>query len=106
MPKSTPTYEGFDRGGNYRGKPTIPPGVRASLADCGTSNLKYHVVEFRSGMWLAVCGSDHTSAGEMSTHTVLAAELKPEFCCRKPACRKAFDAARAATGTTSKGEAS
>jgi hypothetical protein len=62
--------------------------IRASCAEEGASNVKFHVVE-RSGYrsrWEAVCGTQTL----MSQDTVPAHAISPQARCRKSLCQRRF----------------
>lgn len=67
--------------------------IQASCADSGTSNVKFHVVTKDRLGWKTVCGADSSGTTLMSSATVDADQINPEWRCQKTGCRRAFASA-------------
>lgn len=64
--------------------------TRASCAEEGRSNVKFHVVERRHGRWVAVCGTGSDGMVLMSGQTVPAHSVPAHCRCRKSLCQRRF----------------
>jgi hypothetical protein len=64
--------------------------TQASCADSGTSKVKFHVVEYRQGLWWAVCGTGNDGSTMLSTNPIPAHTVPKQGRCGKSLCQRRF----------------